>query len=92
MVVVAVAVVASFLLIEALSSTQVAGAASDEVVEGLSISPEIAIPPADGLVVAQALSLTFPSHGEPWYASSEITVDPEPPIAGHPTASRPECP
>ena len=83
--VVTVAVVALFLLIEALSSTQVAEAASADVVEGLGISPEIALPPADGLIAAQAFSLTFPSGGEPWYAHSEITVDPEPPISGHPT-------
>ncbi len=40
---------------------------------------------ASALHATQAVSITFPPGNWPWYAQGEITVKPEPPLAGRPT-------
>jgi hypothetical protein len=63
------AIAASFLLIAALASAK-----------------EVArYPAAEPLSPNQLPPVTFPRGDWPWYAQEEITVDPEPPIAHHPT-------
>ncbi len=78
--VVATAIVASLLLMAALTSAQAAkGTESPRALEQIAASSE------HSLASTQDISVTFPPGDWPWYAQEEITVHPEPPIAGRPT-------
>ena len=80
-----IAVGACLVLLGVVSSTRVSEAASVDRTVVFSVSSEVAIPPTGDRLFGQAVSVTFPPQDAPWYAQSEISVHPEPPVAGHPT-------
>ena len=76
----ATAIVASLLLMTALTSAQAAkGTESPRPLVQIAASSE------HSLASTQDVSVTFPSGDWPWYAQEEISVYPEPPTAGQPT-------
>ena len=75
----AVAIVASLLLMTALTLAQTAqGTESPHTLEKVTASS------VDSLAATQSISVTFPPSDRP-YAQEGMTVHPEPPIAGQPT-------
>ena len=74
------AIAATFLLITSLASAKLDPESESRTVPD---SGAAAAPAADRAAVDPPV--TFPGGDWPWYAQEEISVHPEPPIAGHPT-------